>query len=111
MRKILMFASLVLLGSAVGCSHMDSGCNSCGCGTSACGGSACGSGCGGSGCGSSAYHQPCTFGVCDCDIPPLANYGPGLGVAPAGFHGPAQAASNANDAPQSLPQAKAGQGN
>ena len=69
MRKLLTFAGLVLLGSAIGCYHTDSHCNSCG--GSGCGNSGCGTGSGHSGCGN---HGPCGVGVCDCDITPLGPY-------------------------------------
>jgi hypothetical protein len=91
MRKILTFASLVLLGSVVGCQHANTGCSSCGCGQSACGGT--------------AYHHPCTFGVCDCDVPPLAPYGRNLGAAPVADHGPATVAAQPSETPRLMPQA------
>ena len=55
MRNLLTFAGLMLIGSAVGCTHVDSGCN----------------GCGGSCSGNGDYHSRCTGGVCDCDLPAL----------------------------------------
>ncbi len=90
MRKMLMFAGLVLLGSAVGCAHTDSGCSSCG--------SGCGSGC-------SRYHHPCAVGVCDCDIPPLSPYNypraamaAAAEMAPAPVGAPATPPNGANGA-------------
>jgi hypothetical protein len=82
MRKILAFASLVLLGSVIGCQHTDSGCPSCGCG--------------GCASGSTITRHPCTFGVCDCEIPPLAPYGRNPGTA--------QSATQPNDPPRIMPQ-------
>jgi hypothetical protein len=89
MRKIFTFASAMLLGSVVGCQHCDSGCSSSGCGGTA---------------ATRGERGPCTFGVCDCDIPPMANYGPGVGGLPAREHGPVVAA--ATEAPRTMPQAK-----
>jgi hypothetical protein len=100
MRKTLMFAGLVLLGSMVGCTHFDSGCSSCG-------------GCG-HGAGNGDGHLRCTGGVCDCDLPTLAPYGRGLGVppqplaaVPAAAATPAAAADQAAQAPREMPKANA----
>jgi hypothetical protein len=84
MRKILTFASLVLLGSVVGCEHANSGCSSCGCGSSAL--------------SSTGNRPPFTVGVCDCYIPPLAPYGRSVGTGPV--------AAQQSDAPQIMPQAQ-----
>jgi hypothetical protein len=115
MRKLMSIAGLVILSSVVGCCTTETGCSSCG---SGCGGTGCGAssgGCGGTGCGTGSgswwSHRPCTVGVCDCDIPPLAPYGNGLGVAshaaPAPAMAPAQAAVVPADAPKEMPKVAA----
>jgi hypothetical protein len=99
MRKMLMFAGLVLLGSMVGCTHIDSGCSSCG-------------GCG-NGLGHGDGYNGCIHGVCDCDIPALSPYGRGLGQAPqplapvpvAAAPAAAPAADQAAQAPREMPKA------
>jgi len=109
MRKLMLIASVVVLSSVVGCSTTGTGCSSCGSGGSGCGsgGSACGSGCGGAGSGSWWAHRPCTVGVCDCDIPPLAPYGAGLGLAAHQAPAPAHAAAQPVEAPHEMPKVAA----
>ena len=107
MRKLVLMASLVVFSSVVGCYTTDTGCSSCGggCGSGGCGGGAC------AGSGSWWAHGPCTVGVCDCDIPPLAPYAAGLGIAPhpapAPVAVPANAAAQPTDAPREMPKVAA----
>jgi hypothetical protein len=103
MRKLLTFASTVLLVSVVGCTHFNnSGCSSCGCGSGGCASAGCGSDNGGS-------HLRCTGGVCDCDLPPLTPYAKGLGLAPQPLvAAPAPApVEQAVQAPREMPKASA----
>ena len=93
MRNLLTFAGLMLIGSVVGCTHVDSGCN----------------GCGGSCSSNGGYHSRCTGGICDCDLPALTPYGRGLGLAPQPLVPVAAAAPTTTDqtaqAPREMPKA------
>jgi hypothetical protein len=101
MRNTLMLVGLLAVGSIVGCYHTDSGCSTCGCNTG------CGSGCGSS-CSSSFGHKhTCTTGVCDCDVPPLAPYGAGLGITPHVPPPAAPIATPTTEAPREMPKAEA----